>query len=147
MIEPEIIRMSESQAAALRRGTMRLGRRMRRERRAGALPGAQLAVLGELHRRGELTPRELADAERVQPQSMTRTLAALERSGLVYRRTDATDRRRARIALTAAGRDALAADLAQRDAWLAERVAQLSPAERAVLAVAAELMERLADEP
>jgi DNA-binding MarR family transcriptional regulator len=102
-------------------------------------------VLAELYREGERTPRQLAEVERLQPQSLTRTLAALERDGLVRRRRDDTDRRRVWIGLTAEGAEALRADMAERDAWLEQEIDRLSPAERAVLAVAAELMERLAE--
>jgi DNA-binding MarR family transcriptional regulator len=124
---------------------MRLARRLRRERSSAALSGAMLSVLSELHRRGELTPRELADADRVQPQSLSRTLAALERRGLVNRRVDSLDRRRSKLGLTAAGLEALTADMAERDAWLATALERLSPAERALLGVAAELMEQIAE--
>jgi DNA-binding MarR family transcriptional regulator len=125
---------------------MRLTRRLRRERPPGALASAKLSVLGELHRQGEQTPQQLAAADRVQPQSLTRTLAALERDGLVYRRRDARDRRRSWIGLTGEGFDALSGDMAERDRWLDLQIQRLSPAERAVLALAAELMDRLADD-
>lgn len=125
---------------------MRLTRRLRRERSSGALASAKLAVLGELHRSGERTPRQLADADRVQPQSLTRTLAALERDGLVYRRRDPEDGRRSWIGLSSNGLDALSSDMAERDRWLEAQIAQLSAAEQAVLMLAVELMDRIADE-
>jgi DNA-binding MarR family transcriptional regulator len=133
------------QAIALRRGALRLARRLRRERGPAGLSNAKLSVLAALHRSGELTAREIADVERLQPQSLTRTLQALERAGLVRRRADPDDRRRARLAITAKGIDALALEMADRDAWLAATLAEhATPAERGVLALAAELMERLA---
>src|SRR5262249_30629297 len=50
------------------------------------------------------------------------------------------------IRLTDLGKEALAADLHQRDAWLAREMSlELSPAERRVLRAAADLMDRLAD--
>jgi DNA-binding MarR family transcriptional regulator len=141
-----IIRTIEryEEAAAVRRGAMRLARRLRRERAEGALSSLQLSLLATLHHDGERTPRQLAKAERVQPQSLTRTLAALERAGLVDRRRDEHDRRQAWISLTAAGRAALRDDMAERDRWLDERLQRLSRPERAILALAAELMEGLA---
>jgi DNA-binding MarR family transcriptional regulator len=135
-----------SDSSALRRSVMRLTRRLRRERPQGALASAKLSVLGELYRQGEQTPRQLAVADRVHPQSLTRTLAALERDGLVYRRRDTRDRRRSWIALTGEGLDALGSDMAERDHWLDAQIERLSAAERAVLALAAELMDRIADE-
>jgi DNA-binding MarR family transcriptional regulator len=133
------------QAIALRRGALRLARRLRRERGTAGLSNAKLSVLAALHRSGELTAREIAEVERLQPQSLTRTLQALEGAGLVRRRPDPDDRRRARLAITAKGTDALALEMADRDAWLAAALAEhATPAERGVLALAAELMERLA---
>ena len=125
---------------------MRLSRRLRRERSPGALSSTKLSVLGTLHRRGEVSARELSDAELIQPQSLTRTLNALLAEGLITRRPDPGDARRSLISLTEQGRDALAHDMRQRDAWLESRLADLSPGERGILALAAELMEQIADE-
>jgi DNA-binding MarR family transcriptional regulator len=137
---------SANEAVALRRGALRLARRLRRERGEAGLSSAKLSVLAVLHRGGEMTARQIADLERLQPQSLTRTLQALEADGLVRRRPDPDDRRRARLAITERGVDALAFDMALRDAWLAAALDQLTPAERGVLALAAELMERIAME-
>jgi DNA-binding MarR family transcriptional regulator len=93
-----------------------------------------------------MTARQIADLERLQPQSLTRMLRALQVEGLVRRHSDPDDRRRARLAITAKGVDALAHDMAQRDAWLAAALEEeLTPAERGILELAAELMQRLAE--
>jgi DNA-binding MarR family transcriptional regulator len=134
------------EATGLRRGTLQLARRLRRERRDDGLSLAKLSVLGTLHRRGELTARQIADSERLQPQSLTRTLAALEGDRLVYRRPDPDDGRRAWLGITGRGLTTLAAEMAERDRWLTGRLERFSPAERAILALAAELMDRVADE-
>jgi DNA-binding MarR family transcriptional regulator len=133
-------------AVALRRGTTGLGRRLRAERSSAALSSNKLAVLGHLHRRGPLSPGTITAAERQQPQSMTRVFAELERAGLITRTTSPDDRRAAVLALTEQGRGALVADMAERDAWLAEALADLTPAEVRLLRIAGELMEQLADE-
>ena len=91
-------------------------------------------------------PRQLAAADRVQPQSLTRTLAALERDGLVSRRQDTRDRRSSWIGLTSEGLEALNDDMADRDRWLDAQIERLSPAEQAILKLATELMHRLADD-
>jgi DNA-binding MarR family transcriptional regulator len=137
--------MSEASevARSLRRATLRLARSLRRERPGEARPSSQVSVLASL-RDGEHTARQLADLERIQPQTLSRTLAALEGDGLIYRRSDPDDRRRAWLGLTSAGLAVLGQDMAGRDAWLAERLVGLSPAELAVLALAAELVEKLA---
>jgi DNA-binding MarR family transcriptional regulator len=133
-------------ATSLRRGTMRLGRRLRLERPERVVTSAELSVLGLLRRNGSMSAGELAWAERVQPQSLTRTLAALEERGEISRHPDPADRRRSVLSITDLGRDVLYADVAQRDSWLAMVMAeQLSPAETQLLMMAGELMERLAE--
>jgi DNA-binding MarR family transcriptional regulator len=133
-------------ASSLRRGTMRLGRRLRMERPERGVTSAELSVLGLLHRRGPMSAGELAWAERVQPQSLTRTLAALEERSEICRRPDPADRRRSVLSIAGSGREALFADIAQRDSWLAMAMSeQLSPAETQLLMMAGELMERLAE--
>jgi DNA-binding MarR family transcriptional regulator len=133
-------------ATSLRRGTMRLGRRLRAERPERGVASAELSVLGLLCRRGPMSAGELAWAERVQPQSLTRTLAALEERGEIGRHPDPADRRRSVVSITEDGRRQLLADIAQRDSWLTMAMAeQLSPAETQLLMMAGELMERLAE--
>lgn len=133
-------------AMGLRRGTMRLARRLRMERPEAGPPLQELSVLGHLNRRGPMTPGEIAAAERVQPQTLTRTLAALEAKGEIRRQADTADRRRSVLSITDAGLQALLGDLRQRDSWLSLAMAEeLTPAERGLLLLAAELMERLAE--
>jgi DNA-binding MarR family transcriptional regulator len=132
-------------AVSLRRGVTRLGQRLRAERPAGSQPLARLGVLAQLHLRGPASAGALADSAGVQPQTLTRTLAGLERDGLVSRQADPADRRRALLALTGAGRDALAGEMQQRDGWLGAAMAsELTPTEQEILRLAGELMERLA---
>jgi DNA-binding MarR family transcriptional regulator len=137
----------ERSAGAVRRATTRLNRRLRAEGPRDGLASTKLSVLGLLRRAGApMTPGELAAADRVQPQSMTRVLAELEEGGLVARSRDAGDARQFQIALTDEGVAALTADMHERDAWLAEAmVLELSPTERTVLILAADLMERISD--
>jgi DNA-binding MarR family transcriptional regulator len=133
-------------ATSLRRGTMRLGRRLRMERPERAVTGAELSALGLLYRRGPMSAGDLAWAERVQPQSLTRTLAALEERGEIGRHPDPADRRRSLVSITEAGTEVLLADVGQRDSWLTMAMAEeLSPAETQLLMMAGELMERLAE--
>jgi DNA-binding MarR family transcriptional regulator len=132
-------------AISLRRGVTGLGQRLRAERPAGSQPLARLGVLAQLHRRGPASAGALAGSAGVQPQTLTRTLAGLEHDGLVSRQPDPEDRRRALLALTSAGQEVLAADMQQRDGWLAAAMAsELTPTECEILRLAGELMERLA---
>src|SRR4029079_8529098 len=87
-------------ATRLHRSALRLSRRMRAVRPHGKLSLARLGVLGRLHREGAASGATLAAALGVRPQSLTRLLAALERDGLIARRSDEADRRQSTIAIT-----------------------------------------------
>lgn len=131
-------------ATAVRRGVMSLGRRLRLERGSGPT-GLELSVLGHLLRRGPMSPGELASAEHVQPQSLTRALAGLEAAGLLVRSPDPQDGRRSRLRVTEAGRDELRHDMQRRDAWLTDAMThELTATERELLRLAGLLLERLA---
>ncbi|WP_028660596.1 MarR family winged helix-turn-helix transcriptional regulator [Nocardioides insulae] len=130
-------------AAHLRAAIMRLRRRLVQETDS-ELSIPAMTVLGLLHRRGEQTVGQLAAAERVQPPSMTRTVTCLERDGLVARRQGESDRRQVVVSITEDGRTRLAADRDRRTEWLARRLADLTPDERAVLDEAAPILEGLA---
>ncbi|NUS17499.1 MAG: MarR family transcriptional regulator [Streptomyces sp.] len=132
-------------AAELRRAVNRLGRRMRAERPADGLPSGRLGVLAHLYRAGPSTPGAMAAALHVQPQSLTRTLAALTRDGMVSRTRDTADKRRQVVELTPLGFRAMARDVVHMDDWLRARMdAELNGTEREVLRLAAALLDRLA---
>jgi DNA-binding MarR family transcriptional regulator len=124
---------------------MRVARRLRAEKSDQELSDGQFSVLAVLDRNGPLTPRALAEYERVQPPSMTRTLAGLHGRGLIDRAGDPADRRQVIVELTEAGLLAVQETRRRRDAWLARRLADLEPKERAALAEAAEILRRIAD--
>lgn len=131
-------------ASVLRVSVMRLARRLRNEREDTSLSLNQLSAMGTLARRGPLTLGELAAAERIQPPSMTRTVSALEARGLVVRDADADDRRLVIVRLSDEGKHMLAADRRRRDAWLNQRLRELTSDEREVLRRAIPVLEKLA---
>ncbi|SDQ65378.1 MarR family transcriptional regulator [Quadrisphaera sp. DSM 44207] len=131
-------------AAELRVAVLRAARRLRRERSSEEITDGQHSVLAALDRGGPATPRALADSERVQPPSMTRTLNALAEAGLVVRTDHPDDRRQVLVALTDAGARHVRETRRRRDAWLAARLAELAPADREVLARAVVLLQGLA---
>lgn len=137
--------MSGVQAAELRVSLMKVARRLRAEKSDEELTDAQFSVLAVLDRHGPLTPRALAAIERVQPPSITRTLAGLLERGLVDRAGDPVDRRQAIVRLSPDGALAVRETRRRRDAWLARRLADLDPAERAVLARASDILRRIAN--
>ena len=131
-------------ASQLRLSVMRLRRRLATERHPdNELSLGAMAVLGSLYRHGELSVGELATLELVQPPSMTRTVTCLEEAGHVVRRRHDTDGRQVVVALTETGTTTVLADRRSRDAWLARKLSDLTPDERAVLREAAPILERL----
>jgi DNA-binding MarR family transcriptional regulator len=74
---------------------------------------------------------------------MTRTVRCLEELGYAERRPHPTDGRQVVVHLSEAGRELVLAERRRRDAWLACRLRELSPDERAVLREAAPILERL----
>jgi len=123
---------------------MRLARRLRLERSDDAMSLNQLAVMGTLERHGRLTVGQLAAHEKVRPPSMTRTVACLQESGHVQRSPHETDGRQVVVELTEVGRARVLADRRRRDAWMAQRLKELTKAERDVLRAAAPILDRLA---
>lgn len=142
----KVARTDAGLASELRLSVMRLRRRLANERHPdNELSMNQMAVLGCLFRHGgALTVGQLAGAERVQPPSMTRTVNCLEASGDVVRRPHATDGRQVVVELTDTGRARVLADRDRRDAWLHQRLRELTAEQRAVLRQAAPLLEHLA---
>jgi DNA-binding MarR family transcriptional regulator len=133
-------------ATSLRISVSRLARRLRVERQAeglAELSDTQLAALAVLDRHGAMTPGELAEHEKVQPPSMTRVIAVLEERRLVMRAPHPTDRRQVVLTVTEQGRELVSQARRRRDAWLAKRLKELSPEERAVLRAAAPVLEKL----
>jgi DNA-binding MarR family transcriptional regulator len=142
----KVARTDAGLASELRLSVMRLRRRLAAERHPdNDLSIAATSVLGCLARNGgALTIGELAALESVKPPSMTRTVDCLERGGYVHRRPHESDGRQVVVELSENGRATLLADRARRDAWLAQRLKELTPDERAVLRRAAPILERLA---
>ena len=132
-------------ASELRVSVMRFARRLRNERDPGnVLSVAAVSALGVLLREGECTIGALAAHERVQPPSMTRTVACLVEDGYAVRRPSQTDGRQVLVDLTEQGRETLLADRRRRDVWLSHQLEELTPEERATLRAAAPLIQRLA---
>jgi len=135
---------AEELAKTLRDALTRLNRRIRQARPIGDLTTSQLSVLTSLQLAGALTPRELADIERVQPPTMTKIVGKLEERGLVARTPHPTDRRQVILAPTEAGRIVYAQFEQARNEWLAGQLARLSPSERDTLARAAGILQQVA---
>ena len=132
-------------AGRLRVAVTRLSRRLRQEAVSGVSP-SQESALSTINRLGRPTLGELAQAERVQPPSMTRVVAAMEAAGLVSRLADADDRRVSRVTLTRSGRSTLERIRSRKTAYLARRLAPLSTGDRARAATLVSLLEELVED-
>ena len=136
---------AEELAGTLRPAVLSLARRLRQTRDESVeLTASQSSVLTALNLRGRLSMGELAAEERVRPPTVTRVVNALVERDLVRRTPSPADGRQSLVELTAAGRDVLQANRRLRNAWLAERLADLDGAERELLHSAMPLLARVA---
>jgi DNA-binding MarR family transcriptional regulator len=135
-------------AATLRRCLAGLNRRLRLESRVLGLSATKHSILGQLYRYGPKTPKALAAAECVQPQSVTRVLAELEESGWVLRAQDELDRRQFKLEITSEGRQLIIQDAKNRASSLASAMdARLTVLEKDLLRLSIQLLDKLAEAP
>jgi len=127
----------------LARSVARLNRRLRQERQTDLTP-TQLSVLGTIRTLGPSTPSAIAAHERVQPPSITRVLTCLVDEGMAIRRPHPDDKRQVLVSVSDKGEAVLAEERDRRDEWLAQRLADLTPAERKTLKEATALLEKVA---
>ncbi|WP_159824291.1 MarR family winged helix-turn-helix transcriptional regulator [Arthrobacter sp. 9AX] len=130
-------------AIELRTAVMRTSRRLRVEATGEVITPGQYTVLAQLNGSGPTTLRELAEREHVQAPSMTRIVNALADQGFVSRAANPDDGRQVRVDITDAGKAVLEEARNQRTAWLAQRVAGLSEADRLILSQAAHIMQEM----
>ena len=144
--DPPVDRGDAELASRLRLSVARLHRRLRQSADPG-LTISQLSALATIEQAGPMTLGALARVEQVQPPTMTVLTGKLEAAGLVARTIDTEDRRIHRVAVTPAGSKLLARNRRRKNAFLDRRLRQLTDADRAVLARAAQIMEQLAAPP
>ena len=124
----------------------KLTRRLRGRSAVGDLTSSQKSALSHLERTGPATVSTLARIERVRPQSMGATVAALQAAGLVEGAPDPQDGRQTLMSLTPACVEIVRAGRAAREDWLLQAIhAHLTPAEQQELAHAIRLLARLVD--
>ena len=116
---------------------------LRVEDTALGLTAPKLSALSVLVFRGPLTVGELARAEQVTPATTSRLVSQLNELGLADRTVDPDDGRVRRVTPTEKGAALLREGRRRRVERLAAAVEQLSDVERAALAAAADILERL----
>ena len=134
-------------ADRLHSAAIHLLRRLRREDDASGLPAPQLSAMSVIVFGGPITLGALAAAEQVRPPTITKLVAALEEQGLVERETDGQDRRVVRVKATARGERLLSEGRRRRVASLSASVGTLPAADRAALARAIPILEKIARAP
>ncbi|MGC4991973.1 MarR family winged helix-turn-helix transcriptional regulator [Nocardia salmonicida] len=109
----------------------------------------QISVLGRLDRGGPMFSTDLAQIERLRPQTIRNLVDGLRDRGLVVGKRDSVDARRIQLALTEEGRRWVRGlRTTVTDSLLTRALAeQLAPTEMATLAEALELLERVAFAP
>jgi DNA-binding MarR family transcriptional regulator len=134
-------------ADALRPALLKVSRALRREAQRAGVSALDAQLLGAVKKHAGIGVSELADREQMTRASMSGHVKRMEAAGWIARSApDHDDRRRVGLTLTAKGGKALDAIRRRRNDWLAARLAQLSSAERAALAAAAEPLARLAED-
>ena len=131
-------------ADRLHSAAIHLLRRLRREDDASGLPAPQLSALSVIVFGGPLTLGELARAEQVRPPTISKLIVELEAQGLVEREVDPADRRIVRVRATPKGTKVLHEGRQRRVAALVASLGELSLRDRALLARALPVLERLA---
>ena len=137
---------TEEVAAALRVAAGNLYRKLKQAPLAGEATLAETSTLGRLARNGPATSSDLARADRISPQSMGVTVAALEERGLIERSRDPLDGRRVVLSITEAGRQVVHDKRGARTAMIAAALRDgFTDTELGQLLAAAPLIQRLAE--
>ncbi|MGN5732937.1 MarR family winged helix-turn-helix transcriptional regulator [Arthrobacter psychrochitiniphilus] len=129
-------------AAELRVAVMRTSRRIRAEAATGELSPGRYSVLAGLMG-APRTVGELAAREQIAAPSMTRIVNDLVVAGFVSRGENPLDKRQVRISITSLGSGALLQARSMRTAWLAQRLAALTPAQQATLHEASMILQAM----
>jgi DNA-binding MarR family transcriptional regulator len=133
-------------AGALRVAVGLLVRKLRQPLNEGELTIAESSALGRLERSGPATSSDLARLDRISPQSMGVTVAALLERGLIERSRDPEDGRRIVLSITEAGRRMVHDKRGARTEQIAAALRNgFSEDELGQLKAAAVLLERLAE--
>ena len=132
----------------LRAPLLRVARRLRQEAQRAGSSALDALILGHIRRHPGVGVSELAQAEQISRPSMSGHVKRLEAAGWVSRIDDANDGRRSGLRITPQGEAQVNAVRQRRNDWLADRLARLSPDDRAALAAAgAPLLKLLECEP
>jgi DNA-binding MarR family transcriptional regulator len=137
-------------AVALTAAMRRLRARLRQKSppALAELTMPQALVLARILEEGPISNAALAAVEYMRPQSTHEMVLFLERRRLVKRRPDLADRRKLLIEVTPGGRRIVSELMRIRHEWLTAAIQNdLTRAEQEMLAIAADLIQRMATSP
>ena len=134
-------------ASELRTVVTRLIKKLRKQSSmASQLSLTERSTVALLDQHGELLPNELAAMEKITTQSMSQILNKLLLLGFINRRISETDKRKAIITLSDAGRAVLHQVRNERDEWLNKALdATCTADEKALLKKAMGPLTKLVD--
>jgi DNA-binding MarR family transcriptional regulator len=133
-------------AAAVRIAVGMLVRKLRQVPAGDDLTLAETSALSRLDRGGPATSSDLAKLDRISPQSMGATIAALEQRGLIERQRDPGDGRRIVLSVSDTGRQVVNDRRSARTELIATALrGGFTDAELDQLLATAPLLERLAE--
>jgi len=135
--------MKGTVATRLNSATVHIGRALRRETSQHRLAAEHRSALGVVYFGGPIRMGALALAERVSAPAMTKTVAILEREGLVRRSRDARDERAVLIHATKRGAALVTAGRDERVRRIDRALRRLEPAARKRIAASIGDLERL----
>src|SRR5919106_1440691 len=123
----------EAIVTRLRLATMHLSRRIREESSTeAALTPSRYSALSSIDANGPLRLTDLAGMERASKSSITRVVGRLSDARLIELVPDPHDGRSTLVGVTPQGKDVLAAMSERADAYLRQRLADFSAAEKSM---------------
>lgn len=129
-------------AQRLRVSIGRLARRLRQQSLGGLSP-SQASVLATLEKMGPLSMGTLAQHEGVSRPSATGIVSRMVDRGLIIRSANPSDLRSSVVEISDDGRQMMDRRREEKTAYLAAAIEGLTPEERAALARAVVILERL----
>lgn len=132
-------------AAALRPAVTRLARNLRRLASDDKLPShSERSVLVLLEQHGSLLSSELAQMEKMTPQSMGQILKQLAALDLIDKTPDEHDKRKVYVSLSAVGKKMIQKVRKDRDEWMSKAIAAVcNKKEQEILMKAIEPLQKL----
>ena len=133
---------SEETARKLHSAALHLMRYVRAQDTALGVPPGQLSALSVVVFGGKQSLSDLAQAEQVKPPTMSRTVDALVRGGLVKREVDKNDRRSVVITATDKGEKIMHEGRSRREKRLLELLAGLTKDKIELLDQASDILSK-----